>query len=115
MLLEIDDNKTIDEVQEKFHECFPSLRIAFFGNMHHRDLEKPWERQLDKEQKIGTIRRKHEPLVMDIKSWDNIGEVENRFRKELGLNVQILYSNNTDWIKKNLKDNLVSETPAEMK
>ena len=35
MILAISDNRTTGELQEKFNECFPWLKIEFYSHPHH--------------------------------------------------------------------------------
>lgn len=85
MLLEIDDSKTIGDLQEKFFLCFPNLKIEFCRKSHH------WEELSDETKflppgvKIGSIRSLHHPGILEIRSEHKAGEVEKRFRQRFGL------------------------------
>jgi len=97
MILHIDDNITIAELQEKFNECFPHLKIEFYSHPHHwKEASFPNE-IIDPSKKLGEIRKNHEHGVFEIKSWDQTGRVEQEFKKIYGLNVQIFRTENGKW------------------
>ena len=84
-MLEIDDSKTVADIQDKFSRCFPHLKVEFCRKKHHwealcsnKDLFSP---QLP----IGLIRKIHNPGIMEIKSWQKIGEVKRKFKDLFGL------------------------------
>lgn len=114
MLLEIDDNKTISELQEKFNECFPGLFICFFNKPHHWNGESPIQLQIESTAKIGEIRHKHDPGIMNIKSWDKAGKIERDFRKLFGLNVQVFYYRNNRLVQTTETDDLTLKELSEL-
>lgn len=97
MLLEVDDRKTIGDIQEKFNECFPGLGIAFFRKIHHWEQALQGIEQCNATQYIGDIRKVHPPSVLDIKSWNKVWQVEKMFKKN-GLNVQLYQLKQQRWL-----------------
>jgi hypothetical protein len=114
MLLKIFDRIKIDELQDKFNECFPYLRIEFYSRPHK------WQEATHKDYLIqqGTlledIRKTHDSGLMNIKSWDKTGNVEQEFQKMFGLNVQILRLNKNQWIQTSDSDNLTLQEQSEL-
>ena len=106
MLLKIFDREKIDEVQDKFNECFPYLKIEFYSQPHK------WEESSEEGHLIrpGTyiedIRRKHTSGVLDIKSWDKTGSVEQNLKDIFGLNVQIFRLQKNRWVQTTGSDHL---------
>lgn len=96
MLLEIDDYKTIGDLQERFEESFPKLTIQFFGKAHHWQ-EKTAIEPLPAETKIGDIRKLHNPGILEIRSTFKCGKVEKDFERLFGLHIQILFHHNGKW------------------
>jgi hypothetical protein len=44
MLLEIDDTKKLEDIQDKFNLCFPKLKLEFYRERHHwQELSDPEE------------------------------------------------------------------------
>jgi len=81
MLLGISDNKTVSEVQDKFSECFPHLKLEFYYKRHklnHASLE---EQRVKEDLKVGDIRKKHNSGIIEIKSWHKTGDVEQQFKE----------------------------------
>lgn len=89
MFLHIEDSMTVEEVQDRFSECFPSLAIAFYSIPHKRFQSSDDQYRYDKKDLIGNIRKNHRKGAMEIKSWYTVARVENELREEYGLNAQI--------------------------
>lgn len=106
MILEIDDSKTVGDLQERFTSCFPFLKIEFCRNKHQWEDLCPMEEILPADKLIGSIRKIHAPGILEIKSWNKIGEVEKTFYKNFGLNAQIFFKSGSRWIQTGISDNL---------
>jgi hypothetical protein len=97
MILSIDDNITIADLQEKFNECFPHLKIEFYLHPHHLKESSFPNEVIDPSKKIGEVRKKHEHGFLEIKSWYQTGKVEQDFKKLYGLNIQIFRNEKGKW------------------
>lgn len=107
MLLKIDDNLTIVEVQDRFSECFPFLKLEFFSKSHklHEASEKKY--QYLSNLRIADIRKRHYNGVLEIKSWYTTGRVEQDLKDLFDLNVQILRHDTIgEWIQSCESDDL---------
>ena len=106
MLLEIDDYKTLRDLQEKFNLCFPHLKIEFCKHRHH------WQELSDPEEffspylAAGLLRKIHDPGVLAIYSNQKAGEVERRFSEDFGLHVQIFFNIDGRWVQTGTTDNM---------
>ena len=105
MLLEIDDTKTVGDLQERFNLCFPQLRIEFYNRPHHWQEESADNLKINPGMLIGSIRKIHAPGVLEIKSWYKTGEVEQNFKDLFGLNVQVFYHDTDGWKQSIHSDN----------
>ncbi|OLY93010.1 hypothetical protein SAMN05444008_104113 [Cnuella takakiae] len=84
MLLEIDDWRSVSDLQYRFNKCFPNLHLQVF------DAVKKEELPLSGEYHLEQVRRKHEPGVFNIKSWFTASEVAHQLKQEFGLNVRVV-------------------------
>ncbi|WP_345256460.1 hypothetical protein [Flaviaesturariibacter amylovorans] len=89
MRLPIHDNLTIADLQERFREAFPDLRIEFYKRAHGNKKGSRQEDLLNKQLCLGEIRDCLEEGEMDIFSTTTVRELEQRFHDEYGLNVQV--------------------------
>lgn len=106
MLLEIDDDKTLGDLQERFNLCFPNLKIEFCKHRHHwQELSDP-EEFLSSRLAAGVVRKIHDPGVLVIYSNDKVGEVERRFSEDFGLHAQIFFNSGGRWIQTGTTDSL---------
>lgn len=109
MQLEIDDNKTVGDLQDKFNECFPCLRINFFSRAHSwhgRSLSKD---NIPANVTIGNITKKHQHGPLVILSTQRAGDVERAFKQQFGLFVQVCYQLNDKWIETKDTDDFTLE------
>lgn len=95
MILEIDDMKTIGDIQDRFQECFPLLKIEFYPTDHHW---LPSAQPLPSELSLAAIRSRHEPGLMDIKSISKVYAVCKELKKRFGLNVHVFRQHQMQWI-----------------
>lgn len=107
MLLQIDDTMTIDEVQDRFQECFPYLQIRFYSKPHESGQASEKKDLYAPDFRIGHIRRKHRNGELEIKSWDTTASIEQKMKDQFGLNIQIFrYDSIGCWIQTTLSDTL---------
>ena len=106
MLLQIDDYQKIQDLQDRFNLCFPKLKIEFCKRKHNWAETCPENQMYSPNTPIGTIRKRHSPGVLEIKSWDKVGEAEKEFYNHFGLNVQICYRSGERWIQTGKSDNI---------
>ena len=107
MFLHLDDSMTIEEVQDRFNECFPYLKIAFYSQPHNKFESSGKEFQYSEKTRIIDIRKKHNNGVMEIKSWYTTAKVEQELKELFDVNVQVFrYDMNGNWIQSTFSDEL---------
>ena len=106
MLIEIDDSKTISDLQDRFSLCFPYLKIEFYNTPHHWQESSAAKQLLDPGTRIGDIRTNHAPGILEIKSWYKTGHVEQLFQKLFGLNAQVFRLEHNHWKQSTRSDDL---------
>ena len=100
MLLQIDDRLKLEELQERFHECFPFLHIVFYAKAHKRFEPSDEEFRLNEKMLVADVRNVHENGELEIKSWFTVSKVERDLKKKFGLNAQIFRTNKKGrWIQ----------------
>jgi hypothetical protein len=97
MQLLIHDNLQLEDVQERFSDCFPRLKIEFYEESPSKRLLGV-DNRIDPDTYIGEIRRQHYSGIFEIKSWYTVGEVEQGFMAMFGLNVQVFHNENDTWV-----------------
>ena len=89
MFLHIVDSMTIEEVQDRFNECFPFLTIEFFSVPHKRFQSTDNRYRYGPKEMIGNIRTNHTKGALEIKSWFTVARVEKELWDNYGLHAQI--------------------------
>src|SRR5215218_9786849 len=89
MFLHISDRMTIEEVQDRFHECFPSLELIFYPVPYRKAAPFSHALQLDRNARIEFVRQYHYNGVLEIKSWFPMAKVEKDLKELFDLNAHI--------------------------
>jgi hypothetical protein len=98
MTIEIDNSKTVGDIQREFSSRFPFLKIEFFHRPHDRGASSD-EMPCLPEQTIGSIRQSNVHGVLEINSERETGSVEQEFEHRFGLHVQIYRKQSDGWIQ----------------
>ena len=106
MILQLEDSKSIEDIQKQFSFFFPFLKIEFFTKRHIWEGMYKEHELLPGSLLLGSIRKQHNSGAFEIKPWHKIGEVENEFYLKFGLNVQIYFKSGKRWIQTTKSDNL---------
>ena len=114
MLLRIHDNLLIEDIQEHFSECFPHLKIEVYSTPHHWEKGSLQKDLISPKSLIGDIRKTHSGGIMEIKSSDKVGDIEEKLKKMFDLNVQIFRKENDCWIQTTSTDVFTLEREAEL-
>jgi len=106
MILEMHDNTTIEDLQEKFSGFYNHLKLDFYKGPHGRFESSDEKAAFSSDHRLGEIRRIHEQGEWEIHSGMKAGDLEQTFRKKYGLNVQVLVRAGSEWIQTTNADNL---------
>jgi hypothetical protein len=114
MLLKVRDTVRILDLKDKFNECFPYLKIEFYNRPHKWKEGTDSIYQYNENELIGNIRKKHDATILEIKSWHRTGDVEQAFKDQLDLNVQVFRLYRDQWIQSRDSDSLTLQAQSEM-
>lgn len=114
MFLHIHDRMKIEEVQERFNDCFPALKLEFYTKPHKHPHPSDEVDKLPGNEWIGNVRRQHANGPLEIKSWYTVARVESDLRHFFDLNVQIFRCTaEGDWVPALLNEPLALPVMAE--
>ena len=96
--MKINNNKSIVEIQKEFASIFPFLKIEFFKNSHN-----VFEGNSKKEitHKITHLNKPGELTISDTMT---VAELEQSFKNQFGLNVQVFRKHGNSWIETTVTD-----------
>ena len=115
MFLKIDDHMTLEEVQERFQECFPFLRIAFYSKGHKKFGISDKRYLYDGKIRLADVRKNHYSGVLEIKSWHTTARIEKELKDVFGLNAQIFRQDGKNgWIQTSLSDDFTLQQQGEI-
>ena len=115
MFLQIDDTMTIGEVQDRFAECFPLLKIEFYAKAHKTFEASDGRDVYPSAARLSDIRKNHYAGVLEIKSWYTVAKVEKQLKDIFGLNAQIFRSSpDGKWVQTSLSDHLTLQEESEL-
>jgi len=96
----IDDSNTLLEVQKKFSKHFLYLKLEFFG--FETNDEKVFSKEnmiKDLNKTIGEVRHHHLRGHVSINGQQKVSTLENHFRENFGINVQVFRKSGNAWLQ----------------
>lgn len=104
MEIQINDSRTISELQRDFNKEFPFLKIEFFDAPHRTEKALPKSKMFSHDKKIGSCRRTHTSGKLSVTARDTVSSFENEFWKRFGLSAQVFRKSGNLWIETSLTD-----------
>lgn len=95
----ISEEAIVGDIQKRFREFYPYLKLAFYRNPHTEGKCSPKEELVAPEMPIDKIRMIHNSGWIDISGYRMAAAVEHDFSREFGLNVQILRKSGGLWLE----------------
>lgn len=108
MLLNIDDQLKVDAIQDTFNECFPHLKIEIFKSQRDYKNDNP----VDGSWLLADVRSIHDRGILELKSWFNVEDVQQLFKKRFGMLVKIFRNEKDNWVLLQKNDLLSHPSPA---
>lgn len=97
--MEISDDKKIKDIQEEFQKLYPYLRLEFYEGKHQEGEPSSPSAQLDPELTLGEIRKVHNKGELTLLPDMTVGDLEEAFWNNYGLNVQVFRRSGNLWLQ----------------
>lgn len=104
MKLLISDDRTLLDIQQEFSHSFPWLRLEFFSSPHRPGEASPKKQMLPDSISIGEARTVHGHGSVMIHPTMTVAELEQAFRDECGLSVQVFRKSGRVWLETTITD-----------
>jgi hypothetical protein len=104
MKIHIHDDITIAEVQRRFSERFPFLKLEFFSKHHKIGKPSHLKFLLPVDRRLGDIRKTHTEGELDILPDMRVSDLEQLFATHFGLGVQVFRQSGSSWLETILTD-----------
>ena len=104
MHLTIEGTKSIQEVQQEFNAAFPFLKIEFFKPMFGRNMSTSANNKLQHSTTIKEARRLQHDGLMEIDDVMKVADLEQAFKDQFGLNVQVFRKSGNIWLETTMTD-----------
>ncbi|SKC97884.1 hypothetical protein SAMN05660461_1035 [Chitinophaga ginsengisegetis] len=105
----ISEEAVVGDIQKRFREFYPYLRLAFYRNPHRTGECSPKEEAVPPETPIDKIRMIHNSGWLDVSYYRRAAAVEHDFSHEFGLSAQILRRCGDLWLETTTTDNWTLE------
>ena len=97
MHIEINDNTTLQDIQETFSAYYPYLQIEFYNKGHKKYEMSDKRNVVYPGKKISEIKKTHLSALLEIQPWYKVADVEKEFQQRFGLSVQVFWNENEAW------------------
>jgi hypothetical protein len=115
MILKINDTTNIRELQWKFHQAFPFLKIEFFYHPYccgaYAD---PADNKCHPDIPVPALILYTNPFIIKIQPWYKVGYIKETFEDTLGLHTKVYYRYGYEWIEADGYDNVCLEELNEL-
>jgi hypothetical protein len=102
--LYIEEQKTVQEIQQEFSRVFPYLKIEFFKRPHKKKELSPASDLAPHHLKVGLLMKKAAGGTVQLPGTKSVLQLEDEFEKKFGLHVQVFRHSGNLWIETNLTD-----------
>lgn len=102
MQLTINNDQTIEDINNDFMSEFPYLKIQFFKHCHKENIGSPKKEMIPVTTKLKAIN--HINGVMIVSEDQTVQEVEQFFKLHFNLNVQVFRKSGNNWLETTLTD-----------
>ncbi|MDX1667421.1 MAG: hypothetical protein R3350_09340 [Saprospiraceae bacterium] len=105
----IQDDKKLKDIQQKFRQKFPNLKLEFYSGRHESGEGSPITEKLDSEQTIGSVRTIHKEGDLKVSPSMAVAEFEKKMLDTYGLNVQVFRKSGNLWMQTTSTDHWTLE------
>ncbi len=104
MEIKINDQLTIDQIQDLFHAHFGYLKLEFYASEHEPGEGTSSQTMLNKASTIGQVRTRHNEGEISIHGNQKVSTLEQAFHDHYGLNVQVFRKSGEVWLQTTTTD-----------
>ena len=109
MEIQINDGRTIRDVQKEFNREYPFLKLEFFDTPHSQKAPSPKSRMYPAERTLGQCRKVHQEGALHLSPENTVAQVEGELWEKFGLSAQIFRKSGKLWIETSLTDSWTLE------
>ena len=109
MKINISDSLTIKEIQDKFSNKYPYLKLEFFSKSHRIHAGSRKENMISTDTKIKDCRSQHHIGSLDIYPKTTVAQLEKQFQEIFGLFIQVFRKSGDVWIETTVTDDWTLE------
>lgn len=105
MQLHIAPNRIISDIQKEFNKMFPFLKIEFFSNKSFSRSNFSAQQIISQSRKIGDTQLTKSQGDIEIAEEMKVSELENIFKNQFSLAVQVFRKSGSIWLETTMTDN----------
>jgi hypothetical protein len=114
MKLEINQTKKTNTIKNAFNKEYPFLKLEFFKTKHEINKPSPVNEIIHTNIALGQINPSMKEGNILLSPTLTVGNLEEQFKKEFGLSIQVFRKQNAVWIETTRTDNFTLYRQNEM-
>lgn len=99
MKIDIQDNRTIEEIKNDFADHFPGLKIEFVKHSHSEGEGSSMTEIISGNPKLWELRKFHTEMAIQIDENWKVSDLEGLFRDRFGLFIQVFRKSGKVWLE----------------
>jgi hypothetical protein len=104
MTIHINDNRTLQQIQEEFNTRFPLLKIEFFAYPHGQGGGSAKAEMLAANTVLKSLPSAHVDGELIVTGDMTVAQLEKAFREHFGLNAQVFRLSGRAWLETTVTD-----------
>ena len=104
MKIEITSSRLLSEIQKEFNDQFPFLKIEFFRSTAPRQSKWNAINRISPNLEVSRCQSQKKEGDINFQHDTKVEELENRFREEFNLNVQVFRCSGNIWLETTMTD-----------
>ena len=109
MKLHIDQDSQLRNIQNKFNEVYPFLKIEFFKDSFITKKPSQKAEKINPAEKVKVVGQLNGYYKIDISKQRTVAKLEEDFKELFGLNAQVYRKSGNLWIETSLTDDWTLE------
>lgn len=104
MEIHIHPGKTLQQIQNEFHQAFPFLKIEFFSRKHDKGAPSAYANRLDPHLTLAEAGEVDDEADLRLNGHTRAGQLEAAFQQKFGIGLQVMRRSGRAWILTTLTD-----------
>jgi len=97
--MEINNNKTMNQIKQEFSLLFPNLKLEFYNSKHDKKKGSPIKDRIKDNLHLGSVRKSKNEGIFMITPKMKVSSLEQSFETYYGIHIQVYRRSGKQWLQ----------------